>query len=1026
MRMHLGRTLAAATCFSLLFAIGALPLRAQAVHEGKLTGTVTSEDHAVMPGATVEISSPAQMGGAKSATTSGNGTYVFLNLMPGRYTVTVSMSGFKTVVRDNIDVAADTTVTLDIALPVGAVSETVTVSAEGPLVDVKSATTDSRIDKQLIAKLPTSRDAFYDLALTAPGMFDSSSSNSLPSPTAYGSATNENVFLINGVNSTDPEAGAFGTLVNVNYDAVEEVRIVGLGSKAEYGSFSGATIDVVTKSGSNAFHGTGAVYSLLGSPSSNQPGPNDDLGAPWLFVGEGEQLAGDTKSDWETSATIGGPIRKDNLWFFGAYDYLRSSSLPPRWSLQNESWNTYLDGKISALPAKNHLVWGAYHYENNDGNGWSWGSEPAWDTTMTYGSKTKNHTVAAQWQWTMNNATVASAKFLGFWKNDQPYLPADRPDRPGYINWWKWADYGINGAFPYVDTQKANRQTMQADMSHYAEGFLGQHDIKFGVQYTKGRGNRQEGYFQNYANFLYPYRWTQNVADMQAYGDNGLLFYNNQYHLNPFLTVRTADSAGVFVDDRWSLNKRLTFNLGLRFDRMTTKYGKGKVYEPLTSPDDIGSPTVLRDRASTGNIFDFKTLSPRIGVSYMLTEDGKTVARAAYGRYYMPLSIEFLRRFGPDAPTMTIVTQMFEVGPWSDVDTNGDGTVDTAETRSAARLVSGLTPISEESRETDSSWTLNVGDNVKDQHTDELTLNVEREVARNVSVSASYIYKHTADLFANIPINKVTGQEWEYERIPFTTLSGQQVQLYSVVARDYNGDGEINPDDIAWVHDNGTSRVQNMPTFDGIKPKRDYHGLQFVVNKRYSDRWQALASFLYSNSSGMARRSLRQDINVEGPMFWDDNWMSSLNQTINNLDGPLPFTPKYEFKLSGSYLIPRVEFDFGARLRMQSGRAVWQLENYPQQTEFDEAPPPGGVIDTGGLDQLVGVSSPAYLPKRTLLDLHFDKVFKLRSQSVHLIIDGFNVFNTFTPTDVDPIFEYGKVTAIPQSRRFRFGARYEF
>lgn len=1026
MRLPFGRTLVAGTCFSLLFAIGAAPVRAQAVHEGKLTGTVTSEDHAVMPGAAVEISSPAQMGGVKSATTSANGTYVFLNLMPGRYTVTASMSGFKTVVRNNIEVSADTTVTLDVVMPVGAVSETVTVSAEGPLVDVKSATTDSRIDKQLIAKLPTSRDAFYDLALTAPGMFDSSSSNSLPSPTAYGSATNENVFLINGVNATDPEAGAFGTLVNVNYDAVEEVRIVGLGSKAEYGSFSGATIDVVTKSGSNAVHGTGAVYSLLGSPSSNQPGANDDLGEPWLFVGKGEQLAGETKSDWETSTTIGGPIRKDNLWFFGAFDYLRSSSLPPRWSLRNESWNRYFDGKVSALPAKNHLVWGAYHYETNDGNGWSWGSEPAWDTTMTYGSKTKNHTIAAQWQWTLNNATAASAKFLGFWKNDQPYLPADRPDHPGFINWWKWADYGLNGAFPYVDTQKANRQTMQADLSHYAEGFLGQHDIKFGVQYTKGRGNRQEGYFQNYANFLYPYRWTQSVSEMQSYyGDNGLLFYNNQYRLNPFLTVRTADSAGFFVDDRWSLNKRLTFNLGLRFDRMTTKYGAGKVYEPLTSPDEInGSPKVLRDRASTDNIFDFKTLSPRIGVSYMLTEDGKTVARAAYGRYYMPLSIEFLRRFGPDAPSTTLVTQLFEVGPWGDVDTNGDGFIDTAETRNAARKVGGLTPISEESRQFDSSWTLNVADNVKDQHTDQLTLNVEREVAHNVSVSASYIYKHTADLFANIPINKVTGQEWEYDRVPFTTLSGQQVSLYSVVQRDYNGDGEINTDDIVWINDNGTSRVQNMPTFDGIKPRRDYYGLQFVLNKRYSDRWQALASFLYSRSSGMARRSLRQDVNVEGPMFWDDNWMSSLNQTINNLDGPLPFTPKYEFKLSGSYLIPKVEFDFGARLRMQSGRPVWQLENYPQHTQFGD--PPGGVIDTGGLDQLVGVSSPAYLPKRTLLDLHFDKVFKIQNQSIHFIVDGFNVFNSFTPTDVDPIFEYGKVTAIPQSRRFRFGARYEF
>ena len=100
------------------------------------------------------------------------------------------------------------------------------------------------------------------------------------------------------------------------------------------------------------------------------------------------------------------------------------------------------------------------------------------------------------------------------------------------------------------------------------------------MQYTKGRGNRQGGYFQNYVNFLYPYRWTQNVADMQDwYGDTGLLFYNYKDTINPFLTVRTADSAGRSSTTSWSLSKRLTVNLGLRFDRMTTKYGVGKVYE---------------------------------------------------------------------------------------------------------------------------------------------------------------------------------------------------------------------------------------------------------------------------------------------------------------------------------------------------------------------------------------------------------------------------------------------------------------
>jgi hypothetical protein len=1010
-------------------------LLAQSIQEGKLTGTVVSEDRLALPGATVEISSPALMIGTRSTTTSARGSYVFLNLPPGKYKLTASSGGFKTVSRGDIDVSAGAVATVDLTLPVGTIQETIVVSG-GSIVDTKTSSIETRFDTALVEKLPTSRDAFYDLSLTAPGMSEGSGaatgSTEFQSPTAYSSATNENVFLINGVDATNPRAGSFGSLVNVNYDTVEEVRVVALGSKAEYGSFSGAAIDVLTKSGSNDFHGSAAYYSKLGSIASNQPAPGADLGAPFLFVGEGEQLAGETKKDWEGSATLGGPIVKDKLWFFGALDYLRSASLPPRWPLQSESWGRYADAKLSASPFKSHRAWVAYHYENNDGNGWSWGSQPGWDTTMTYGSKQKNNTVSSQWQWFGGPKTTLSAKYLGFWTKDKPYLPTEHPDHPGYINWWKWTDaygsYGINGAFPYVEGYQSSRHTTQADLSHYAEGFLGAHDLKFGVQYTKGRSNSQGGYFQNYVNFLYPYRWTQSVQYMQSwYGDTGLLFYNQRDTINPSLTVRTGDSFGTFFDDQWNPTRRLTVNLGLRFDHMTTKYGAGKVYDFPSTPDAINGP-VLRDRASTKNIFDFKTWAPRVGLSYQLTDDGKTVARASFGRYYMPLTAEFLRRFGPDMPLVSRKFQIFEVGPWSAVDTNGDGEIDSIETREAARKVYGLTPISEEEQTIDYSWTLNVADGVKDQHTDQFTVNLEREIAHNFSVSASYIYKHSTNLFANIPINRETGQEWEYERIPFTTSAGKQVMLYSVVLKDYDGNGVIDGDDVGWIGNHGTSRVQNLTLFDGVKPKRDYHGVQLVFRKRYSDRWQGLASVVYSSSSGLSRRSFRQDFNVEGPMFYDDNFMGNLNYTVNNLEGPLPFTPKWEVKVSGSYRVPGIEADLGARLRFHTGRPVWKLEGYPEHTQFGD--PPGGVINPGGLPQIVAVdpNDPDYLPNLTLLDLHVEKPFTLGGKkALHLVVDGFNVFNSNTATDMSVYSEgYGKIDNIPQGRRFRAGVRFTF
>ena len=1038
--MRLRRAFLAVISLSFLLAgLDARSVHAQAIHQGKVTGAIMSEDRMVLPGATVEISGPALLGGTRSTTTSEKGSFVFLNLPVGKYRVAASLDGFKTVAQDGVDVSAASVVTLDLVLPVGGIEETLTVSAEGPIVDTKTSTIDSKIDRNLLDKLPTSRDAFYDLALSTPGMFTGSGAptqtTEFQSPTAYGSATNENVFLINGVDATSPRAGSFGALVNVNYDAVEEVRIVALGSRAEYGSYSGAAVDVLTKSGSNEFHGSASFYSKLGTVADNQPGVGEDFGTDYLFVAEGENPVGEIKKDWEGAFTFGGPIVNDKLWFFGAGNYIRGASLPPLQTVESESWGRYADLKLSAAPFNDHRAFVAYHYENNDGNGWSWGSPPGWDTTMIYGSKQKNNTVSAQWQWFAGSKTTMSGKWLGFWTKDNPYVPDDAPSNPGYINWWKWTDaygsYGVGGGFPYVEGYQSSRNTLQADVSHYAEGFLGDHDLKFGVQYTKGRSDSKGGYFQGYVNFLYPYRWTQQVSYLQSwYGDTGLVFYNNRDEINPFLTVRTADSTGLFLDDQWTPTRRLTVNFGLRFDHMTTKYGTGKVYQIPDSAAQINDPPpVLRDRAGTDNIFDFKTWSPRLGLTYQLTEDGKTVARASFGRYYMPLTVEFLRRFGPDMPQRRRTFELYNVGPWSTVDTNGDGFIDSLEVLDAARRVPDLTPFSTEDRGlTDSSWTLNTADDLKDQHTDQFTVNLERELIKNFSVGATYIYKHTTDIYANIPINRVTGQQWDYELKPYTTSAGQQVMLYSIVQRDYNGDGAVDNADIGWISDNNTSLVMNMPSFEGIDPKRDYHGFQLVFHKRQSNRWQALASVLYSKSDGISRRSFRQDFNVEGPMFYDDNWMGNLNYAANNLEGPLPFTPDWELKLNGSYTVPGVEVDLGARLRHTTGRAVWRLENYPQLTQ--NGGPADGIIIPGGLPQIVSVdpNDPDYLPNVTIFDLHAEKAIKLgQSRTLHLVVDGFNVFNSSIPINANVIGDgFGRVTNIPQGRRFRMGVRYQF
>ncbi|MGB7297552.1 MAG: carboxypeptidase regulatory-like domain-containing protein [Candidatus Aminicenantales bacterium] len=1032
-------------CFSFM---SVSVVRAQSVLEGKLTGTVTDDKGELLPGVTVEITGPTIMG-KRSAVSSARGVFVFLTVPPGTFTLTASLPGFKTYVQEDIILGAGSAVDINVVMQMGAIEEQVTVIASSPIVDVKTSTVDSRLDSDLLARLPTSRDAFYDLSLTTPGMFDvASSSGWLPSPTAYGGSSMENVFLVNGVNTTNPRGAAFGSLVKVNYNAVEEVRIVALGSKAEYGSYSGAAIDVLTKSGSNTFHGNAAYYTEIKSWfDTNQPAYGQVPGNSWLFVQEGDVLAGTTKTNWEGNFTLGGPIIKDKLWFYGAFDYIRADSLPVNWSLLNTYTGRYLDAKISAEPFRNSRTWVNYHYEHNTSTGWSWGSEPEWDTTMTYGPTTYNHTASAQWQYLPTSTVIFTAKYLGFWTDDQPHIPEDGVGHPGYINWWKWGtQYGIAGDFPYVEAQKSNRQTFQADMSYYAEDFLGEHDIKFGAQYTKGRGNWMGGYFQNYANFTYPLGgwWGYdtgriNIDYLKAYTwyannavQDGLLLYNNKVEMNPFLTVRTADSLGFFIDDQWSPTKRLTLNLGLRFDRMTTKYGEGKVYDYVSSPEEInGPPPVLRDRASTNNIFDFKTFSPRIGLTYQLTGDGKTVFRASYGRYYMPLAVEFLRRFGPDMQAMNLYYQIYMI-PWDIADSNGNGYIEIypfggnpSELQEAVRQIYGRDPIEERLSQTDPSWTLNVAPGVKDMYTDQISLNIERELVKDFSISGTYIYKHAANLFVNVPINRETGQEWEYERVPFEIEPGNTVDLYSIVHKDYNGDGVVDGSDIAWIGENNTFRVENQQTYDGKKPQRTYQAMQLVLNKRYSNRWQGLASVVYSWSNGTAQRTMRQNDNMMGPMVTDDTWMGNLNYTINNMDGPLPFVPKLEVKASGSYTVPYVDLDLGLRFRLHTGRPVWEWVGYPTITQWSAAGAEGA-INPGGLVRVITNTEPTYLPTLAVFDIRLERAFRIRSYgAVHVVLDVLNLFNRANVTNID-IGNWGRITGITDARRFRLSFMYQF
>jgi hypothetical protein len=653
--------------------------RAQAT----LAGVVRDASEAVLPGVTVEVSSPVLIEKVRTATTDGTGQYRLTQLPPGTYTMTVSLTGFTTVKREGIEVTGSGVIPINVALRVGAVAETVTVTGETPVVDTQSARRQSVLSNDIISTLPATRT--YGALLSAlPGLQVQGNGTAAITPfmamfTANGGRANEGRMMIDGL----PVAASFngGGVSTFIYDTpnAEEMQVLVSGALGEAEN-GGPQVNLVPKTGGNTFKGTG-FYSGAGtwSTGNNLNGGN----CPTCTTPAG------VISSWDVSGSGGGPIKRDRLWFFanvrkyqtinpvpGAFanlyagdatkwTYAQNPNVATRGADSRNIYSLRLTGQVT--PRNRVSVSHEYQYRCSGSALTPSGSgcrvpDANWVGVGTLTSSPETYpgyhhfpynVTQATWSSPVTNKLLLEAGFSRF-----QYLWAGFGQAPpdGITNLIpvqeQSAMYGQPGliyrglydplGFAYADND-ANPNNWRAAASYVT----GAHNIKFGYQ-----GSFQKSAQGRVANSTQlEYRFNNAIPNAVSY------YLAPRWEQND----RTQTNS-LFVQDQWT-HGRLTLQGGLRYDRAWSwapADGNGTSLTSRFNPQPISFP-------ETVSVKGYNDITPRVGVAYDVFGTGKTAVRVNIGKYLQAATND--ENYWANNPAMRTVTSVLNRG-WTDSNKN--------------------------------------------------------------------------------------------------------------------------------------------------------------------------------------------------------------------------------------------------------------------------------------------------------------------------------------------------------------------
>src|ERR1700730_14551573 len=1049
---------------ALTLAVFATSAMAQSSTTGSIEGAVTDPNGAAVKGATVAVTSPNLIS-AQTTTTNDNGHYIFSALPPGKYKVSIDASGLGKYEKDDVEVNLSRTSTADAQLALATTSATVTVTG-GAAVDVAANTTGNNVSTEQFSNFPTQRtvQGLYTIAptITRSGLRDATGRDR--DPAVGGSSGPENNYILDGVNTTDPAFGGSGA--NLPFEFVQEVEIKTGAFGAEYGKSTGGIFNVITKSGGNEFHGDlfgyGTTKGLVRSVKN--------------FPFTGSAFNGFSETD--VGGDIGGPIKKDKLWFFGAFNpqrrtnfYLTQTFHTPA---QNKVTIPFYAGKVTwAVNGKNTLTFSTFG-DFTKVKGFL--ATAALNNVSGYGSDinaftgtqlTGGHNYTVRLNSTIKNNFIAEISgALHFQRANTIPVATDQPLitdsfsvlRGGAV--LPVTQTGINsgstntGNIDFVDgrggslqrgytrgpgfglfgPQQRNRYEINAHMQNIAA----KHTVKWGFEWNRNIYNittLSSGPAVTYQNPL-------GVATVNlpqgAVATNGVRITNN-------FSVCTTRGAQVVCPSGTATARLANATAALAAIGLTSvTTGSITAAEAFSNPFLVRTTTRVRD-------FELQANSYTSGEAFYVQDDWKFLpnwqfnigarwdyqqAYAADGTSY----VKFNNWWDNLAPRLGLVwdftckgkgklfanyatyietpipldVNVRAAGGGSQTDKNFN--VNRYSAPSNATIATGFTPVNLGNSATP------IDPGLKPQSIGEYTGGFEYEIAKDLAVGSRYIYRHMRNVIEDGSFDD--GNNY-FLFNPGRNEPGTTEQTAC--------SGSTDPD--GTVH---------APRCFG-RAQRFYRAIEVTATKRFTNNYQFIASYVFSSLTG----------NYEG-LFRNDNGQSDPNITslfdlqslLDNTYGRLPNDRPHQFKFNGSYRTPW-KLMISGNFSIQSGSPFNRLIPHPVYgnnegfaVQRGTAIVPTVTATQAGFPNVVNSIGSQRTPMTTNLDLGVYYPIKVgEGKELRLSGDWFNVFNSqravtldqtysvnSNVTGVPPVLNpfYGAALLVQPPSAFRFGAKFTF